>query len=563
MIQRVARLLSSEARTLERAVSILAAAALLSSFLALVRDRLFAHTFGAGIELDLYYAAFRIPDFLFVGIGALVSVYILIPELTRRGREGEKEYIDTVIIGFSILVCSASILAALFAPIILTLLFPHFSGAHMDTLVLLTRIMLLQPILLGFSNILAAITQVRARYGLYALSPILYNIGIILGVIVLYPLWGIAGLAWGVVLGATLHLGIQVPSIVSDGFFRRIPHFSDPQSLWRTATISVPRALTLSLNQITLIGLTALAAPIAPGSIAIFMFAFNLQSVPLAVIGSSYSVAAFPSLAAAFSSGRVEEFVRQVAIASRHIMFWSFPIIALIVVLRAHIVRTVLGSGSFDWTDTRLTAAALAVFSFALVAQGLQLLLVRAYYASGRTLVPFLAAGVGTIATISLGAMFLRIFDNSATLQFIEVIMRVSALEGTAVLALVLAYSLVSIAIVLALAVHFQFLFGAYWRNIKRTFFESMGAALAAGVVAYAILFFVGPLTLTSTLLSVFLKGLIAGVGGMIAAGSVYALLRNQEFGETVAALQERLWKTFNPEENATVVASAEEAGPY
>src|SRR3989344_5503112 len=123
------RFLTSEARTLERAVSILAASALLSSLLALLRDRLFAHTFGAGLELDIYYAAFRIPDFLFVAVGALVSAYILIPELARRDREGERDYIDTVVAGFSILGVSASLFAVLFTPRILNALFPQFIGS--------------------------------------------------------------------------------------------------------------------------------------------------------------------------------------------------------------------------------------------------------------------------------------------------------------------------------------------------------------------------------------------------------------------------------------------------
>src|SRR3989344_428200 len=281
MMRRAFRFLSSEASTLERAVSILAASAFLSSLLALLRDRLLAHTFGAGVELDVYYAAFRIPDLLFVTAGALVSVYILIPELARRDREQQKDYIDTVVAGFSLLAVFASLLAAVFAPSILKILFP--------------RIMLLQPILLGLSNILAAVTQSRARYGLYALSPILYNAGIIAGVLFFYPVWGIAGLGWGVVLGAALHLGVQVPFILSEGFFRRLPQFREKKALVSTAFISVPRALALSLNQVAFVGLTALAATLTPGSVAVFMFAFNLSSVPLSVIGASYSVAAFPT----------------------------------------------------------------------------------------------------------------------------------------------------------------------------------------------------------------------------------------------------------------------------
>ena len=563
MMRRAFRFLSSEASTLERAVSILAASAFLSSLLALLRDRLLAHTFGAGVELDVYYAAFRIPDLLFVTAGALVSVYILIPELARRDRDQQKDYIDTVVAGFSLLAVFVSLLAAVFAPNILKMLFPALAeGGYLETLVLLTRIMLLQPILLGLSNILAAVTQARARYGLYALSPILYNAGIIAGVLFFYPVWGIAGLGWGVVLGAALHLGVQVPFILSEGFFRRLPRFREKKALVSTAFISVPRALALSLNQVAFVGLTALAATLTPGSVAVFMFAFNLSSVPLSVIGASYSVAAFPTLAAAFSNGRKEEFIEHVAIAARHVIFWSLPTIGLIIILRAHLVRVVLGSGAFDWTDTRLTAAALAVFSIALAAQGLTLLLVRGYYAAGYTLVPFLASLFSATSIVLLGTLFLQAFAESTTLRLIETLMRVEDLEGTSILALPFAYALVSILGLLGLALHFEYRFGSFFSAVRRTFFESSAAAIAAASSAYAVLYLVGPLTFSSTLLSVFLRGLAGGIAGLATAALVYWLLRNREFGETIEAIRGKLWRSARPEGEYAVVASAEDIGP-
>ncbi len=556
------RFLSSEARTLERAVSILAASALISSFLALFRDRLLAHTFGAGTELDIYYAAFRIPDLLFVMFGTLVSVYILIPEFTRRTGEEQKRYIDTIVAGFSLLAVIASSLAAFFAPYILERLFSSFSAAELETLVTLTRILLLQPILLGLSNILAAITQVRSRYGLYALSPIVYNVGIILGILAFYPLWGMTGLVWGVILGAALHFSLQIPSIVKDGFFQNIPRIVDPSALFHTIFISVPRSLALSLNQIAFIGLTAIASALAPGSIAIFMFAYNLSSVPLSVIGSSYSVAAFPTLAAAFANGKREEFVAHVAIAARHVLFWSLPAIALIVILRAHIVRVVLGSGQFDWTDTRLTAAAFAIFSFGLAAQGLTLLLVRAYYAAGRTFIPLLVAFFSATGSIGLSFLFLRLFENTTLLQFVEDLMRVEELPGTSVLALALAYASISILGALVLAGHFQYQFGGFFSGVRRTFFDSIIAAIAGGVGSYGVLYALGPLTSLSTLLAVFLSGLLAGIVGIVVSATAYSLLRNREYNETVSAIRGRIWRVRPAEEGIAVVASAEDVGP-
>ena len=140
MINRALLYLQSEIRGLQNAAYILAGAALLSSALALGRDRLFAHLFGASTTLDVYYAAFRVPDLIFVGTGALVSVYILIPELARRSTEEQKRYFDTVIAGFSLFACLVSLVAAIFAPWILAILFPQFVVlGFQPTLVALTR----------------------------------------------------------------------------------------------------------------------------------------------------------------------------------------------------------------------------------------------------------------------------------------------------------------------------------------------------------------------------------------------------------------------------------------
>ena len=156
------RFLSAEVRGLQAAASVLAMSALLSSLLALVRDRLLAHAFGASTTLDIYYAAFRIPDLIFVATGALVSVYMIIPELAKRSDESQRDYIDTVVSGFSLLAVFVCSIAALMAPQMVTLLFPQLiAHGHGEIVVAMTRVMLLQPILLGLSNILAAIPQAK------------------------------------------------------------------------------------------------------------------------------------------------------------------------------------------------------------------------------------------------------------------------------------------------------------------------------------------------------------------------------------------------------------------
>jgi putative peptidoglycan lipid II flippase len=542
LTKRGLRLIALEVTGLQRAVYVLALFALLSSVLGLLRDRLLAHIFGASTTLDLYYAAFRIPDFLFVGIGALVSVYILIPELARRTSDEAEKYIDTILAGFSLLSAFLCIAAAIFAPAILSFLFPKFVvEGLLPTLTMMTRIMLMQPVLFGFSNIFGAITQSRHRYMLYSLSPLLYNLGMIVGAVFFYPIVGITGLAWGVVLGAALHMGIQVPSIVGDGFLRRIPRLSDTRALFETVIVSVPRALALSMSEIAELGLIALAALLAPGSIAIFNFAYNLQAVPLSIIGGSFSVAAFPGLAAALAAGKRDEFIAHVATAARHVLFWSLPATALLIVLRAHLVRVILGSGAFNWTDTRLTAAAFALFGLSLAAQGLMLLLVRGYYAAGRTFVPFAISAAIAVCTVVLGAASVGVLHNSMFSDMAKELLRVGGVPGTGVLALAFVYSFVSILGTLALLIHFEHRFRGFLKQVLLSWGQSLLASIACGFGAYITLSIAGPITLSSTLLSVFTRGLAGGLIGIASGAIVYALLGSREFAETLAALRAKI----------------------
>lgn len=545
--------LSVEVLGMHAAAYVLALSSLASSLLALLRDRLLAHTFGAGIELDLYYAAFRIPDILFVAIGALVSAYVLIPVLASRDEDGQRRYIDSVVFGFSLLAISASIIAFIAAPSLLNFLFPKLAdGATFPTLILLTRILLLQPILLGLSNILAAVTQSRHRYLLYALAPIVYNLGIVAGILVLYPRMGLIGLGWGVCLGAALHFGIQLPSAMKDGFLS-FKNRLEIGTIFETFRISIPRALALSMSQVAFLGLLMIAGTLVSGSISIFMFGFNLQAVPLAIIGASYSVAAFPTLSRLSKNGS-DDFVMYVATATRHIFFWSMPALMLLVVLRAHVVRAVLGTGEFDWTDTRLTAAALALFAVSLAANGVTLLLIRAYYASGKTAIPLVVSAFSAMSAIALALLTLLLFKNPAAMLFIESLLRVDYVPGGEVLALPLGYSIASVLGAFLLVYLFNRTSPGYVRMIGRAFGESLTAAFVGSLVAYGALVMLGTVTFASTLASVLTRGGIAGIVGILAAAFVYNALGSREYGETLQALTRRIWRDVEP------VSSAESA---
>jgi putative peptidoglycan lipid II flippase len=548
MVGQFFSILHREIKGLHEAAYFLGLFALFSAILALVRDRLLAHYFGAGEILDVYYAAFRIPDLVFVSIASMVSIYVLIPFLSKdeADQENQKRFIGHTFSAFFFFISIISAILFFLVPYITPFLFPGLVGTeHYDSLIVLTRILLLQPILLGISNIFASVTQVYGRFILYGIAPLLYNAGIIFGVIFLYPRFGIMGLGYGVVLGAIFHMGIQLPFITARNFLSRVTVHFNFKELKEIVLLSLPRTLALSAQHIAFLVLIGLASVMAEGSITVFSFSFNLQAVPLSIIGASYSVAAFPTLARLFSKGDQTEFIQHVLVAARHIVFWSTPIVILFIVLRAQIVRVVLGSGAFDWTDTRLTAALLALFVTSLVAQGLVLLFIRGYYAAGKTRLPLIVNVCSAILTVVLAYVFVDLFRSIPTWQnFFEVLLRVEGIPGTEILMLPLAFS---ISMMINAGV-FWFLFQRdtheFTRPILRVFFEILSASVIMGFVAHQFLDLFDNVFDINTFWGIFAQGFFSGTLGIIAGITLLILLGNREIKEIKGSLVHRFWKT-------------------
>ncbi len=528
---------------MHEAAYLLAAFALLSQLLALVRDRLLAGTFGAGHTLDVYYAAFRIPDFLFATLASLLSLYALLPIISKleTGEPGIMiSFMRQMLLFFFVGMGAVCGIVFIFTPHIVSLIAPGLESQ--ESLVMLTRIILLQPILLGASNILANLTQLRHRFMLYSVSPLLYNLGIIVGIVFLYPTMGLAGLGWGVVLGALMHFVVQIPYFTRERVERTMPLKQSLIYMRQVLALSIPRTLALSANQVSLLILTAIASLLSAGSISVFMFAWNLQAVPLTIIGVSYSVAAFPTLSRLMALGSTREFVAHVEVALRHVIFWAIPATVLVIVLRAQLVRTILGVGAFDWSATRLTAAALALFILSLLAQSVTLLISRAYYAAGNTRKPFYFAVAQVVVSVGGAIVLAALFHEIPSVRyFIEALLRVSDIVGTTVLTLALALTLGSIVqFVLAMTtfVHdFQPMGGV---GLWRLSMQSFAASVIGGAFAYEMLGLMGGFVDIDTLIGVFLQGAVAGVAGLVVIVGVLMLLRNPEIAEVWAAFRRR-----------------------
>ena len=556
MVRSLITAMSREVRGMHEAAYVLAAFALGSQLLALVRDRMLASTFGASHTLDLYYVAFRIPDFLFATVASLLSLYALLPVLSRL-EEKQKglmvSFLRQVLVVFFIAMGVVAGVAFLLAPYLVPLIAPGIANAELVSLV---RILLLQPILLGASNIVAACTQMRHQFFLYAISPLLYNVGIIIGIVFLYPLWGLQGLGWGVVLGALLHLSLQLPFFLKEKAPSTLPLRVMGKELLSVLVLSVPRTLTLAAGQISLLLLVAMASYFMPGSISIFMFAASLQAVPLTIIGVSYSVAAFPTLARLHAAGDRAAFVRYVEVALRHIFFWSIPATIMVIVLRAQLVRVILGAGAFSWDATRLTAAALALFILALAAQSIVMLVARAYYAAGNTRKPLYFALVGVGVTVLSALVFVELFLQSAFVRtFIESLLRVADVPGTVVLMLALGSAVGAIT-----QFTFSFLFFMRDFQISRLsmgalIFQSFAASVIGGAVAYAVLALTGAVGTVNTTLGLVLQGGASGVAGLATVAVVLWMLGNQELTEALGAFRRKLG-TATPPLEATDISS-------
>ncbi|NVO04116.1 MAG: hypothetical protein HXX09_15575 [Bacteroidetes bacterium] len=550
MVNRIITFLNKEFRGVNEAALLLGGFAFLSQLLGLVRDRTLAHIVGAGPVLDVYYAAFRIPDFLYISIASLASITVLMPFLVEKinsgnGYDKAKNFLNNVFSAYMIFMVSISIVIAILMPYIVSYIVPGFSEEQKALLITTSRIMLLSPIFIGLSNLIGTITQLFRNFLIFSLSPIFYNIGILFGVIFLYHRIGIYGLSVGVILGALMHFLVQVPVVIKHKFFPKFITKIRWREIFQVVKLSAPRTLALSCNSIAFIFLISMASTLKQGSISLFTFAYNLQSVPVGIIGISYSVAAFPILVKSFSMKDMDNFIGQIMQAAKQIVFWSLPVITLLIVLRAQIVRVILGSNSFTWADTRLTAASVSLFVISLATQGLVLLFVRGYYAAGNTKKPLFINVSSSVMVIVFAKILIFIFSHyPLVLSKLEIILRVKDVPGTIMLALPMAYAMGSLLNFFLIWIMFKKDFLCEKNiSLSKTFIQSFLAAITMGLTAYISLGFLNNMFDLDTGLEVFLQGFISGTFGILLGVFVLYLLKNKEFFDLIHALRNKFWR--------------------
>jgi len=547
MPKRILTFFNRELNGINEAALLLGGFAFFSQLLGLIRDRTLASVIGAGPTLDIYYAAFRVPDFLYISIASLASVTVLLPFLMDRmkGDEASKKarnFLNNIFSVYMFFMIVVSIIVSILMPYIARYIAPGFSPAQLSSLVITSRIMLLSPVFIGLSNLIGSVTQLFRNFFIFSLSPIFYNVGILLGIICFYPIWGVYGLAYGVILGAFMHLLIQIPVVVRHGLFPSLTFKINWKEIFEVMKLSLPRTLALSCNSLAFIVLIAMASTLKQGSISLFTFSFNLQSVPVGIIGISYSVAAFPVLCKSFRMNEINKFIDYIIGASRQIIFWTLPIISLIIVLRAQIVRVILGVNTFSWSDTRLTAAAIALFIISLASQSLVLLFVRGYYAASNTKKPLIVNVFSSFMVIIFAYVILFIFKTYPNvLNLLESILRVKGVPGTIMLSLPMAYALGSLLNFFLIWILFKkdFLRGRK-SMLDRTFLESLLGAITMGLFAYVSLNLFSNIFNLNTFLGIFFQGLLSGLIGIFFGVLVLYLFKNKELLNIIKVLSHK-----------------------
>jgi len=406
-------ILSRKSHTITGAAIVIGTASFVSKIIALLRDRIFAHYFGAGDIMDAYYAAFKIPDLVFnlLIVGALSAGFIpVFVELMDKDKKEAWKVTNAMINILGLLLIISCSLLIIFTPQFLKLLVPGFSEEKLKLAITLSRIMFISPILLGISSIVSGVLQSFKSFLIYSLSPIMYNLGIIIGAIFLVPLFGNIGLAIGVVLGALFHLLIQIPTFVQHGFHYQAIFDWKNKYVRKIAKLMLPRTIGMATRQINFLAITIIASTLASGSLSIFNFADNIQSVPTSIIGFSFAIAIFPALSQMANNHETKKIIGHISETTKQILFLIIPITVIMFLLRAQIVRLILGTGRFDWEATTLTFTALGVFAFSLFAQSLIPVLARSFYALQDTLTPLTTSIITDIINVIMAIYLSHIY---------------------------------------------------------------------------------------------------------------------------------------------------------
>lgn len=433
LVQNGKEILEKESSSILSAATIIMGATLISAVLGVVRTRLLiSHFYVDKGMVDVFWAAFRLPDMIFqiVVVGALSSAFI--PVFSRHiGNRDEANRLAssaiTVVMGVMV---ALSILIMILAEPLSRVIAGGFTESQIEIMVNLTRIMAGAQLFFGFSSFLTGIIQSRKRFLIPALSPVLYNVGIIIGIVGLGRTFGIYGPAIGVIIGALLHLIAQIPLARSLGFQYR-PTLRVESGVREMGRLMLPRTLTLSLAQIESTIIIAFSSWLGLGMVTIVSIAQQLAGLPVRLVGIPIAQASLPFFARTGDS--LQNLARIVTSTILEMLYLALPASAIILVLRIPFVRLAYGADSFPWGETVMTGKLVAILAVSIAARSLTHIIVRVFYALHDTKTPFFIGLISTI--INVGLSYYLLFIIGSGVMGMAVAITIAALVETAALA--------------------------------------------------------------------------------------------------------------------------------
>jgi len=397
--------------------TIVMAAFVLSRVLGLVRDSLLGSTFGAGAELDAYTAASRVTETLYylVAGGALASAFIptFTAYLARDQRKTAWQVASAVINLVLLLTIIASLIAALIAPwLVANVLAPDYRPEVQALTVSLLRWMLASTVIFGVSGLLMGILNANDHFTLPALAPSLYNLGILLGVLLLARRWGIHGVALGTVIGAALHLIVQLPALRGIGGTYTPTLGLQLEGVRNVGRLMLPRVLGLAITQLNFWVNVNLGSRIGiEGVVSALKMGFSLMLLPQGVLAQAVATVLLPTFSAQAARGKQDELRATLDSASRAIWYLTLPATIGLILLSGPIVEMFFQRAAFDSQDAAMVAWALVWYAVGLAAHSLLEIVTRAFYALHDTMTPVGVGGGAMLLNLVLSLALVRGFE--------------------------------------------------------------------------------------------------------------------------------------------------------
>ena len=404
-------------RRIAVAALLVGAGFLASKVTGILDDLILARIIGPGRDLDAYYAAFSLPDLLFtlVAGGALASAFIpVISGLIVRDRAASWRLVSVVAnLAFVVTLIGSTILA-LFAPWVVSVTVGRgFTPEQQLLTASLMRLILISTAIFSVSAVVMSTLQAHQHFFLPALAPILYNLGILAGVIILAPSIGVWGPAIGVVAGSVLHLSIQIPGLARYGA-RWTPslNLGEPH-LRRVLALLVPRVLGLGVVQLAFVITTSLASLLSPGSVTALNYAWRVMQLPETVIATAVATAVFPTLSELAALGKIDELRATVSSTLRSILALTAPATVGLLILGRPFVRVLFEGGLFEASATDAVAWALQAYALGLFAHSMLEVCARIFYAQQDTWTPLYAAAGAMIVAVAASLILRETFGHA------------------------------------------------------------------------------------------------------------------------------------------------------